>query len=96
MRSRVAGWPRKLRIQVALTGPWCRAVARLDELETDLVKRRTRAEAEGWAGEIEGIDMTLSFLRAKREDSQRRLRRPAVDLGIPILPRSADQQKKQK
>lgn len=61
-------------------------LARLDELETDLLDRRTRAEAEGWAGEIEGADMTLTFLRAKREDPQRRLRRPAVDLGIPALP----------
>lgn len=56
--------------------------ARLDELEADLVDRRTRAE--GWAGEIEGIDMTLTFLRAKRGYTQRRLRRPAVHLGIPV------------
>jgi hypothetical protein len=49
-------------------------LARLDELETDLLDRRTRADAEGWAGEIEGIDMTLTFLRAKRDDTQRRLR----------------------
>jgi hypothetical protein len=64
---------------------------RLNELESDLINRRARAEAEGWAGEIEGIDMTLTFLRAKREDTQRRLPRPAVDLGIPILPGAADQ-----
>ncbi|WP_063797523.1 hypothetical protein [Saccharothrix sp. NRRL B-16348] len=65
-------------------------LARLDELETDLVDRRTRAEAEGWAGEIEGIDMTLTFLRAKRDDTRRRLRRPTVALGIPALTRAAD------
>ena len=59
-------------------------LARLDELETDLLDRRTRAEAENWAGEIEGIDMTLTFLRVKRGDTQRRLRRPAVHLGIPV------------
>ncbi|WP_424534186.1 hypothetical protein ACOZ38_28220 [Sphaerisporangium viridialbum] len=40
--------------------------------------------------------MTLTFLRAKREEAQRRLRRPVVDLGIPIFPRAADQQEKQK
>ena len=40
--------------------------------------------------------MTLTFLRAKRDATQRRLRRPAVDLGIPILARAADQQEKQK
>ena len=57
-------------------------LARLDELETDLLDRRTHAETEGWAGEIDGIDMTLTFLRAKRDDTQRRPRRPSVDLGI--------------
>jgi hypothetical protein len=56
---------------------------RLDELEADLLDRRARADAENWAGEIEGIDMTPTFLRAKRDDTQRRLRRPAVDLGLP-------------
>ncbi|WP_392673612.1 tyrosine-type recombinase/integrase [Streptomyces sp. LN785] len=56
---------------------------RLAELETDLLDRRARAEAEGWAGEIEGIDLTLSFLRAKRDETQRRDQRPPVDLGIP-------------
>ncbi|MCI2417898.1 hypothetical protein MOQ72_10725 [Saccharopolyspora sp. K220] len=71
-------------------------LARLDELETDLLDRRTRAESEGWAGEIEGIDMTLTFLRAKRDDTQRRLRRPAVNLGIPALTRAADPQEKPK
>ncbi len=71
-------------------------LARLDELETDLLDRRTRAEAENWAGEIEGIDMTLTFLRAKRDDTQRRLRRPAVNLGIPALTRPADPQEKPK
>jgi hypothetical protein len=29
---------------------------RLDDLETDLIERRKRAAAEGWLGEIEGID----------------------------------------
>ncbi|WP_251020331.1 hypothetical protein [Streptomyces sp. ISL-98] len=44
---------------------------RLDEIETDLLARRARAEQEGWLGEIEGIDLTLTFLREKREESQR-------------------------
>lgn len=34
---------------------------RLDQIEVDLLARRARAEAEGWLGEIEGIDLTLSF-----------------------------------
>jgi hypothetical protein len=61
-------------------------LARLDEIETDLLARRARAEAEDWLGEVEGIDMTLTFLRAKRDDTQRRANRPAVDLGIPSIP----------
>lgn len=57
-------------------------LARLSELEADLVHRRTQAEAEGWIGEIEGIDLTLTFLRAKRDETQRRAQRPTVHLGI--------------
>jgi hypothetical protein len=49
---------------------------RLDEIEDDLQVRRSRAEHEGWLGEIEGIDVTLSFLRQKR-DQTRRLARVA-------------------
>ncbi|HUR07348.1 MAG TPA: tyrosine-type recombinase/integrase, partial [Nonomuraea sp.] len=66
-------------------------LARLDELETDLLARRTRAESEGWVGEIEGIDMTLTFLRAKRDDTRRRTNRPAVDLGIPPIPAAPEE-----
>ncbi|MGC9443002.1 hypothetical protein [Streptomyces sp. WG5] len=58
-------------------------LARLTELETDLLDRRGRAETEGWVGEVEGIDLTLTFLRAKRNETQRRAHRPAVHLGIP-------------
>ncbi|MGW1554141.1 tyrosine-type recombinase/integrase [Streptomyces sp. NPDC002346] len=58
-------------------------LARLTELEADLLQRRAQAEAEGWIGEIEGLDLTLTFLRAKRDETRRRARRPAVDLGIP-------------
>lgn len=56
---------------------------RLAELEADLLDRRARAEAEGWVGETEGIDLTLAFLRAKRGETERRTHRPPVDLGIP-------------
>ncbi|MFE0055264.1 tyrosine-type recombinase/integrase [Streptomyces sp. NPDC059003] len=58
-------------------------LARLDELEKDLLARRVRAEREGWAGEIEGLNLTLALLHSKRDESQRMARRPAVDLGIP-------------
>ncbi|GGU24761.1 hypothetical protein [Streptomyces lavendofoliae] len=44
---------------------------------------RTQAEAEGWIGEIEDIDLTLTFLRAERDETQRLAQRPAVHLCIP-------------
>ncbi|WP_405818499.1 tyrosine-type recombinase/integrase [Streptomyces sp. NBC_00838] len=47
-------------------------ISRLDDLEADLIARRARAQAEGWGGEIEGLDLTLQLLRAKREDTQRK------------------------
>jgi hypothetical protein len=49
---------------------------RLDIIEVDLTARQERAEQEGWLGEIEGIELTLSALRAKRDDvnGRRRLR----------------------
>jgi len=46
---------------------------RLQEIETDLLARRGRAEAEGWLGEIEGIDLILEFLRdTDRKDNHLR------------------------
>ncbi|MCX4632793.1 recombinase [Streptomyces sp. NBC_01443] len=56
---------------------------RLEEIETDLLSRRARAEQEGWLGEIEGIELTLTFLRQKREESQRLARIAPVNLGMP-------------
>lgn len=44
---------------------------RLDELEEDLLGRRERAIDEGWQGEIEGIDLTLTFLHSKRNQAHR-------------------------
>lgn len=58
-------------------------LGRLEEIETDLLARRVRAEAEGWLGELEGIDLTLTFLQDKRGEA-RRLARPApINLGLP-------------
>lgn len=62
-----------------------RMLTRLDVLETDLVARREQAHAEGWLGEIEGIDLTLSFLRDKRTRAQR-LTAP-THLGLPGMRR---------
>ncbi|MER7244669.1 tyrosine-type recombinase/integrase [Kribbella sp. NPDC000426] len=60
---------------------------RLAELETDLQTRRDRASAEGWLGEIEGIDLTLRLLREKQASAERinadSGARSVVDLGMP-------------
>lgn len=60
---------------------------RLDELEEDLLARRQRALGEGWRGEVEGIDLTLTFLRSKRDQARRAAARGPVSLGMPALPR---------
>ena len=62
---------------------------RLSELEEDLTARRRRALDEGWKGEIDGLDLTLTFLRSKRAQTQRMIRMGAprhADLGMPALP----------
>lgn len=61
-------------------------LARLDQIEADLTSRRKRAECEGWHGETEGLDLTLSFLRAKRANTQRFTRK--AHLGSPPSARS--------
>jgi hypothetical protein len=55
-------------------------IRRLDELERYLLTRRQRAETERWRGEIEGIDLTLTFLYAKREQAQRLSQRPLLQI----------------
>ncbi|MBT2398494.1 site-specific integrase [Streptomyces sp. ISL-100] len=60
---------------------------RLAELEKDLLLRRKRAEEEQWLGEIDGIELTLTFLRTKQDEAARLAQRPVVDLGVP-RPRS--------
>jgi hypothetical protein len=59
---------------------------RLDELEQDLFARRRRAVEEGWRGEIEGLDLTLTFLRSKHTRAQLTAQLGAstqVNLGMP-------------
>ncbi|MCA1694215.1 MAG: site-specific integrase [Actinobacteria bacterium] len=60
-------------------------LSRLDEIEKDLLTRRTRAEHENWLGEVEGIDLTLQFLRVKRAETKRLTRIAPIELGIPSL-----------
>jgi hypothetical protein len=62
-------------------------LGRLDELEDDLLARRQRALGEGWRGEIEGIDLTLTFLRSKRDQARRAAARGPVSVGMPAPPR---------
>jgi hypothetical protein len=59
---------------------------RLDELEEDLIHRREQATARGWLGELEGLDLTLTFLRDKRHEAQRLNRTGVVALGLPAAP----------
>ncbi|MBT8159522.1 MULTISPECIES: recombinase [Arthrobacter] len=46
-------------------------IARLGELETDLIARRSQAIQEGWSGEVGGLDLTLEHLSGKRDRAQR-------------------------
>jgi hypothetical protein len=47
----------------------------------------TARSPEGWIGEIEGIDLTLTLLRGKRDEAQRLTKRGTVDLGFPTIRR---------
>ncbi|WP_159850324.1 tyrosine-type recombinase/integrase [Nocardia sp. CY41] len=60
---------------------------RLEEIETDLLARQSRARAEGWLGELEGIDLTLTFLRDKRKEAERVRCHGPVTLGMPASTR---------
>jgi hypothetical protein len=60
-------------------------ISRLDDLETDLEQRRERAATEDWLGEVEGIDVTLEFLRQKRAEARRLNRTTPVHLGRPTV-----------
>lgn len=51
------------------------------------------AEQEGWTGEVEGLDLALTFPRAKRDDTQRRIRRPAVGMTIQRLSTTSNHRK---
>ncbi len=56
---------------------------RLDEIHSDLTGRRKHAQAEGWLGEVEGIDLTLRLRAEKRGEVQRVTRVPSTSLGMP-------------
>ncbi|WP_405681066.1 MULTISPECIES: hypothetical protein [unclassified Streptomyces] len=52
---------------------------------------RERAVAEDWRGEIDGLDLTLTFLRSKREQARRFQRSGQVSLGLPVVPHQKSQ-----
>lgn len=56
---------------------------RLDEIEEDLLARRARTARENWLGEVEGIDLTLTYLRHRREETRHLARVAPVQLGMP-------------
>lgn len=63
---------------------------RLADIEKDLALRRKRAAEEQWLSEIEGIDMTLTFVRTKQADTAHRV---PVALDIPTTrPPQSDRQ----
>jgi hypothetical protein len=76
-----------LSLEGAPVGRLSRMLPRMKELETDLQARRGRASAEGWLGEIEGIDRTLRLPREKQATAERLSAHSApsgvVDLGMP-------------
>ena len=62
-------------------------IERLDQIDADLILRRERAQAEGWFGELEGIDLTKRFLEEKRSEALRLSRTSLTSLGIPSVRR---------
>jgi site-specific recombinase XerD len=69
-------------------------IGRLDELEADLIARRAQAHREGWLGEIEGLDLTLSHLRGKRDQTRRMARATGLaELDAPNHQRRPDERR---
>ncbi|MFB7053390.1 recombinase [Streptomyces vinaceus] len=62
---------------------------RLDELEDDLVARHQHGIAQGWKGESEGIELTLTFLRSKRSQVHGSQQLSLVNLSIPSVSHSS-------
>ncbi|MCZ1012295.1 site-specific integrase [Streptomyces lydicus] len=63
---------------------------RLIEIRDNLVARIIEAEQEGWLGEIEGLQISLTGAEGKiaQLDAQEARRNMTVDLGIPAFPDS--------
>lgn len=50
-----------------------------------MLTRHARSQHEAWLGEVEGIDLTLTFLRQKREETRRLAHIAPVSFGMPAL-----------
>ncbi|MFE4024266.1 integrase [Streptomyces sp. NPDC059101] len=70
--------------------------ARLAEIRDNMIARIAEAETEGWLGEVEGLQVSLTGAKDKlsRLDAQVDRRTRVVDLGLPslITDRTADSQ----
>ena len=68
------------------SGEWTGFEEHFDKRKVDLVERRATAVANGWQGEIEGVDLTPSFLRNKRNQTRRSVGMPRIPRGHPDAP----------
>jgi integrase len=59
--------------------------ARIAEIRDNLTARIAEAEREGWAGEAEGLKVSLAGADDKLAQIDRRVRTQPVELGIPIV-----------
>lgn len=55
--------------------------------------RRARAKAEGRLGELEGIDLPLTFVAGKRDGANRLSRREPISIGLPTLRPTSEAEK---
>ena len=60
--------------------------ARITQIRDNLTARIAEAEHEGWAGEVEGLNISLAGAQDKLAQIDRRSRNNPVDLGIPAAP----------
>jgi hypothetical protein len=67
LHQRAIPQPSTIAARCSASTPRC--CPRLDELEEALLARHKRAIEEGRRGEVEGLDLTLTFLCSKREQA---------------------------
>jgi hypothetical protein len=61
---------------------------RIAEIRDNLIARIAEAEREGWAGEIEGLKISLAGAADKLAQIDRRSQAAAVDIGMPVFART--------